>query len=354
MIVVCDTNVFVRDTHLLRKKGGPELLQFLRAIKGRLFVPEILHREYREQTVVVVSEERSKAITALSAIRTLVGRHHGPPLPDDQAAEREALARMLELEALTMTAPMSDELLAAAGTRSLQKRPPTSKSDHGYKDCLIWESILRLPPGSQVRLISRDKKAFYDGDQFSRMLTEEAEARQISVVGYLSLEPLLDELQRQNPQLDLSAFSVSDASEKPVDGTAFADAAGHVPSPDGTPFATGPAALAEADGPAAALDNLKLRLAEAQESFESLDLKLLGFISYLSTPGKEQLFRLLAQAGMPLDAARNVIDRLVITGFVRDTGTHYIVTDRHVSDLAASTVEANIIVLLDRDSRENG
>jgi hypothetical protein len=31
VIVVCDTDVLVRDTHLLRKNGGPDLVRQLRA-----------------------------------------------------------------------------------------------------------------------------------------------------------------------------------------------------------------------------------------------------------------------------------------------------------------------------------
>jgi len=45
IIVVPDTNVFVRETHLLRKKGGPALVRLLRATNGRLLIPEILHGE---------------------------------------------------------------------------------------------------------------------------------------------------------------------------------------------------------------------------------------------------------------------------------------------------------------------
>jgi len=353
VIVVCDTNVFVRDTHLLRKKGGPTLLQFLRAIKGRLFVPEILRREYLEQTVLAVNEERSKATSALSALGTLVGRRHGQSMPDDNAVEQGTLARLRELETLTLAEPLSPELLAAAGTRSLEKRPPTSKSDHGYKDCLIWEFILRLASGSEVRLISRDNKAFFDGDQLSKALMDEANTRQINVLAYRSIEPLLEELQRQNPLLDLSALEAVDVVDKPSDGAAFAESSARVPIPDGAPpFQE--SVIPAGESPPEDVRELKRRLAHAQKSFDNLDLRILGFIAHLDTPGREQLFRLLAQVGVPLDQARNVIDRLVITGFVRDTGNHYLVPDRQVRGVAAATVEEEIIALLAEEPPTNG
>jgi hypothetical protein len=354
VIVVCDTNVFVRETHLLRKKGGPTLLQFLRAIKGRLFVPEILRREYVEQTLAAVEEERTKANSALGALRTLVGRGHGSPLPEDGAVEQGALARLRELETLTLAEQMTPELLAAAGTRSLEKRPPTSKTDHGYKDCLIWEFILRLPAGSEVRLISRDKKAFYDGERLSAKLIAEARERQINVVAYQGLEPLLQELQSQNPLLDLAPSEASDVVEESNYGAGFADATAPLPIVSGSSPAEKAVIPADNQGPTADVRELKHRLAQAQKSFENLDLKILGFIAHLGAPGKEQLLRVLAQAGVTLDEARSVIERLVITRFVRDTGNHYLVPDRHISEAAAATVEEDIIALLAKEPASDG
>jgi PIN domain len=350
VIVICDTNVFVRETHLLRKKGGPTLLQFLRAIQGRLFVPEILQREYVEQTLAAVNEERTKAENALSALRTLVGRRQGHPLPEDDAVEQGSIARLRELETLTMTAPLSEAILAAAGTRSLEKRPPTSKSDHGYKDCLIWEFIIRLPPGSEVRLISRDKKAFFDsGDQFSKVLTEEVRERQINLVAYQSLEPLLHELQTRNPLLDLAALEASEVIDEPADAGTLSATAASAPIPRAET-----SVLADDDATAADTRELKSQLAQAQQTFENLDLRILGFIAHFGTPGKEQLFNLLVQADVPMDEARNVIDRLIITRFVRDTGNHYLVADRRLGDIAAATVEEEIIALLTKEPLGNG
>jgi len=71
VIIVVDTNVFVRDTHLLRKKGGPALVRLLRATKGQILIPEILHREYVERTVKAANDERNRVKTAFSTVETL-------------------------------------------------------------------------------------------------------------------------------------------------------------------------------------------------------------------------------------------------------------------------------------------
>src|SRR4030095_15440871 len=112
---VCDTNVFVRETHLLRKKGGPQLVRLLRAVKGRLFLPEILKREYIEQTRIVAGEERDRATTAISNFGTLIGRPSGPRLLGDDAVDQRTLDRLGELEALLLSAPMTPEVQLAAG-----------------------------------------------------------------------------------------------------------------------------------------------------------------------------------------------------------------------------------------------
>src|SRR6185369_10604342 len=85
MFVVIDTNIFVRESHLLRKKAGPPLIHFLRGARGHLFVPEILEQEYEEQTVSAVLEEIKDIHTAFSKIQTLVGARDDYRVPSERA-----------------------------------------------------------------------------------------------------------------------------------------------------------------------------------------------------------------------------------------------------------------------------
>ncbi|SFH91985.1 PIN domain-containing protein [Bradyrhizobium sp. cf659] len=351
MIVVCDTNVFVRETHLLRKKGGPQLIKLLHATKGKLFVPGALKTEYVEQTRIAAGEERSKASAAIGNFRTLVGSADGYPLLGDDAVDQRTLQRLLALETLVLSSPMTNDVLVAAGERSLQKKRPTSKSDHGYKDCLIWESVLRLPAGSRVYLISRDGRAFFDGDQLAQELVDEASARGLTISGYKELNQALQEMQADTPALDLAAVEAIELVEGGVESdltgetslsmSAAASVSGLTPLPmsqEATEPLTG--------GVERAHQELSTLLASAQKEFEGLDEKILGYIAYLGTPTKTELFNLLSQSSVPIEVARNVAERLAIAGIIRDTGNHYLPSDVSAADLAAETVETEIIKLL--------
>jgi hypothetical protein len=348
VIVVCDTNVCVRDTHLLRKKGGPALIEFLRATKGQLLIPEILHQEYLDQFVEAALGAYNKAESGLSALQTLLGRRLDHLLPRKDAFQQEALKRLQSLESLTRDAPLTDEIHLAAGKRVLLKMRPTSKSDHGYKDCLIWESVLRLPSGSDVRLVSRDVPAFFVGEQLAPELVAEAGALGITVKGYnvtadKSLASLLQDLQAAHPLLDFSTREAFEL-EAPEDSVAVPVVPAKAPV-----AATQEPPLETPEMVASDVHQVAQLLGQAQKAFENLDLKILGYVAYLGGPGKEQLLRLLTQSGVPLDAARNVVERLAITGFVRDTGTHYLPANRRIGEIAAGTVEGEIIALLTKE-----
>ena len=73
---------------------------------------------------------------------------------------------------------------------------------------------------------------------------------------------------------------------------------------------------------------------------------MLGYIAYLGSATKEQLFNLLSQSGMSAEVAKNVAERLRIAALIRDTGNHYLPNDMAASELAASAVEPEIIELL--------
>ena len=79
---------------------------------------------------------------------------------------------------------------------------------------------------------------------------------------------------------------------------------------------------------------------------EGLDAKLLGFVSYLGDPSKEQLFDLLGRAGVKEELAKNTAEKLVIAGVIVDTGHHYLVKDKDAGEAAAILVESEIIKLL--------
>ncbi|OGA54974.1 MAG: hypothetical protein A3F74_17515 [Betaproteobacteria bacterium RIFCSPLOWO2_12_FULL_62_58] len=349
IIVVCDTNVFVRETHLLRKKGGPALVRLLRAINGRLLIPEILQTEYIEQTLEAAEEQRVKVVPALSVLETLIG-FRSQPLPANDLIEQGAVDRLRTLGDITQISPLSPEILEAAGRRSVAKQRPTSKTDHGYKDCLIWESVLRLQAGSEVRFVSHDK-AFFSGHQLAQDLVDEAQARGIQIVGYRGIENLVRDLQEANPILDLAALEAQDLTDTGTEAPEGIAAAFVAPVPQATEAGQIQAGLALA---AADVQEVAKRLAEARKRFDELELKILAYVAYLANPSKEQLFLLLYQAQIPTDVAKNVVERLVLAGFVRDIGNHYLVVDRTIGEAVAPIVEAEIIALLEKGADVDG
>ena len=346
MIVVVDTNVFVRETHLLRKKGGLELVQLLHATNGSILIPEILQREYVEQSVKSVDEERGRVSKAFSTLETLLGVPFDHSIPDGKAVRLGTEQRLRALETLTLSDPLTTELKAAAGTRSLENRPPTSKTDHGYKDCLIWESVLRLPPGSQVWLISKDK-GFFNGDAIYPELIEEARERDITVVGTKNINVVVGELIKANPDLDLAALKGQDFSEQTPELVEEIIPPAPAPAPPPAEATGGDQAPAEDVGEIAHM------LSDAEKRFDGLDLKVLAYIAYFDSLSKDDLFAALADADVAPDVARNIAERLTMMGFVRDTGNHYLVIDRSIGELAAPTVEAEIIAGLQKERRRN-
>lgn len=342
MFVVCDTNVFVRETHLLRKKGGRQLLRLLRAVRGHLFVPEVLRQEYIEQTRLAAAEQHSRIRAARSVLETLTGGLSPLTLLDDVGVDRHTLARLEMLKPLIHPMHQTDELLAAAGRRSIAKKRPVSTHDSSYKDCLIWESLLTLPPGSDVRLVSRDGRAFFENDKLAQELEQEAAARQIKVVGIKDLGQLVQELEASNSSLDYAALSAFDVVES---------AEGFEPE-SAPPTDALPPRVAAGEGTEGArqgADWVARRLKDALESVQEQETRVLGYVAYFGDANKVQLFDALAQSGLPPARAQNIADRLALVGLVQDTGHYYLVPDRELAQAAASLVEADIIALLTRN-----
>ena len=345
IVVVVDTNVLVRETHLLSKKGGPPLVRLLRATNGRLLIPEILHNECVKQSVAMASEGRRDIDAALTTLHSLLRVRLDNPYPKDEAVRAGALARLRSLENLTISDPLTSEIQVAAGNRIIAEKRPATKSDHGYKDCLIWESVLQLPSGSQALVISRDK-AFFDRDNLHPELIAEAQERGIRVTGYKEIEEAIKELTDANPNLDLGTLEAQDLAEKIPEPIEEIIPPAPVPQPVETP--------SQFQSTTNAVDEIIQKLSEAQKPYNDLDLKVLAYIAYLDTPSKIELTDALADSGVEPDVTNNVAERLVLSGFVSDTGNRYLIKDRRVGDLIAPSVEKPIIAWLEKSRSRNG
>lgn len=345
LYALCDTNVAVRDSHLFRKKDGVLLLALLRALKGKLVVPDVLRMEYISQFTKACDEAKKKANDSLDRFRTLWGYDIRELLPESQFGEALALEILAQLEDIIYVIPMTAELKVAAADRSINEVRPTSKSDHGYKDCLIWESLLTLPPGSEVILMSRDEAAFFDNGQLASILQQEADEKGLILKVYRttqgsSLRAVVDALKERVPDIADSLAADLAVSDHPVI-QAYRQTAPLQPvmpreagGKSGQPISVEPRELDEL-------------IAEQTRSFALLDAKALGFISYMGQLDKQRAVDLLMQSGVPTQAAaRNALERLAMAGLITDTGHNYLLVAGRQAEIAARLVEQEIIDLM--------
>ena len=324
---------------MCRKEQGAALVGALRATGGKLFLPEILKHECFEQTQKMVDENFLKLQKHASVLKPLVNLPElSPPQPGSvgQSVQR----RFDQLQNVTLEGPSVDDLLKASGRRTIANRPPSTKTDHGYKDCMIFEAILTLPEGTNVWLAS-DDGGFFVGQtaELLQELREDAKARGIKIQGARTLQPIVDELAKVAGGLDVAELERRELQE--LGNT----------TPDAVPPAPVTADLKGSDND---ISPVQAALAASEKVFDGLDLKVLGYIAYLDPVSKVDLYDALLNADIPMDVAKNVVDRLVLNGLVRDSGSNYLIADRSLQEAAAATVEKEIIRLLEAKRGANG
>ena len=96
----------------------------------------------------------------------------------------------------------------------------------------------------------------------------------------------------------------------------------------------------QADGPLAAV------FTEAESQFRTVATKVIGLVSYLGSPTKDQLYALLERSGIPLAVAKNVAEQLALATIIQDTGHHYIPGNKEAGAQATAAVEPEIIRLV--------
>jgi len=158
MKIVLDTNVIIGNWLL----EGPNFLlleSFLRNTTSALVVPKIVVEE-------VLSRHRSGLKSSLGELRRLVGRS-APEIRGLDVAKlsTEYESRLRErLRQLGAEIPEYDDIpVAVVASRAVKHLKPFPKDgDKGFKDALIWETILRKVAAREDHtvLISRDRKAF--------------------------------------------------------------------------------------------------------------------------------------------------------------------------------------------------
>jgi hypothetical protein len=343
LYVLCDTNAAVRDAHLFRKKDGRTLIAMLRAKKAKLLVPEVLRMEYIKQFIQAGDEALLRATKELDRLKTLCGYDMSGILPSSQFGEAQALDILVQLEDVIHTIPTTPELKVAAADRTIRGVRPTSKTDHGFKDCLIWESLLTLPEGSEVVLLSRDEAAFFENGILAPNLEREAKEKGLLLTAYSTtknptLTPLIDALKVRF--VDIAASTPGDL---PMDDhpiiQAYMRSERVAPTLPKSPAEETPQPVVIAAG------ELEELFAAQTRPFAVIDIRALGFVSYLKSTGKQAVIGLLVQSGVPAEAASNALERLALAKLITDTGNNYLAIDGRQAEIAAQLVEPEMIRL---------
>lgn len=344
LYVLCDTNAAARDAHLFRKKGGPLLIAMLRAKRAKLLVPDVLRMEYITQFIQAGNSALQKATAELDKLKTFCGYDISCLLPKPKFGEAQALEILAQLEDVIHVVPTTPELkVVAAADRSINGVRPTSKSDHGYKDCLIWESLLTLPKGSEIFLLSRDAAAFFDNGVLAPNLEREAKEKGLLLTAYSSgkeetLMPLVNALKERFADIAASVASDMPVGDHPIIKAYMqSESVAPVLPKDYAEEASHPVVVAAGE--------LKELFAAQTNPFMLLDVKALGFVTYLRSIGKQAAIGLLVQSGAAADAARNALERLALAGLISDTGHNYLVIEGRLAEMAGQLVEPEMIKL---------
>jgi len=170
MHVVLDTNVFFSD---FRMEGNAfrVLLASTERLGIAVYVPEVVLDEisscYRREMEAL----RAKLDKAASTWQRYSGRSIcSLPSDEDMAQECSHYSTWLraKLESIQAVIPaypdVSHRVLAQ---RAMARRRPFREDDRGYRDALIWETVLSLCAGigEPMFLVSKNRKDFGDGPE---------------------------------------------------------------------------------------------------------------------------------------------------------------------------------------------
>lgn len=94
---------------------------------------------------------------------------------------------------------------------------------------------------------------------------------------------------------------------------------------------------------------LAAALTVAETQFRTVGTKVIGLVSHLGTPTKDQLYAILEQSGIPIAVTKSVAEQLALGKTIVDTGHHYIPGNKEAGAQAKAAVEAEIIRLATSD-----
>lgn len=229
MKVVVDTSILRQDLSLA-KPSTRVFFDAARQGQFALHVPRVVIDELLNKVEEEMREARDQVESGLHKARRLTPGGLANPLTNDVLNERHAafdnllMNRLAQANAAIIDYPTTPH--AALVERALKRRRPfDSKGRVGYRDALIWESVVALAAdGEQVCLVTANTGDFCwpDGSLHQDLLEDLPDEPTDLVVVSTSLEDFSDEFIK--PQLEVSDLAEQYVTATPLLETALRDA----------------------------------------------------------------------------------------------------------------------------------
>jgi rRNA-processing protein FCF1 len=217
--VVVDTNVIGgAKWQPLESNELRRLLDETRRGNLQLVVPEIVLREAANLWAELVIEEGNSHQRSLRILRQagVIDKEHEARLDERviRAAEEKRIQDLVS-GAGGLIAPIPGISQDQVVERALRREQPfDEKGRNGYRDVILWESILTLEAGDPIVFIAKDKRAFYEGSKFDKGLAAVLAAEVIERIGEEQDLSLFHEPDKGTDAASGQARALAEAEEK--------------------------------------------------------------------------------------------------------------------------------------------
>ena len=166
LIVILDSNIFTADFHMAGN-NFKLLIDFLRRTDNKLVVPKIVLLEVKHNFENELKKAQKKIQHEIDNLKRRIGNIHlDNPLTNEflkhehRSYCKQFEKKLIDIDAEILEHPnISHEFIAK---RAVYKKKPFKQNGDGYRDLLIWESIINLLQSQEkpVILVTKNTKDF--------------------------------------------------------------------------------------------------------------------------------------------------------------------------------------------------
>jgi len=167
MRVILDTNILCAD-YQLSGNAFHVLFEKIRQVGGALYFPKIVFEEVQNKYNEELKSWTAKINSSFEKLKRIVGPNAFLPISADRICELVTKYRgNLENKIITYGIVISDYPTTPHTSlikRALERKKPFSESGTGYRDALIWETVIGISKGNteEIIFITNNTKDFCD------------------------------------------------------------------------------------------------------------------------------------------------------------------------------------------------